>query len=239
MFHVGRRIRQIRESLIQPNGGIGLSTYTAAERIGCSVDALEEQEGLSDLPLSTVLRSLNAWGLPINAPKPPAFAAALSSGFGGPMGRVMPLPMTLVADEREPERIAVFNVPWCKQDRIRASAWQFRKPNGKMGARAMVRDTDRTREEKRAVEMTSRALGLELSDPYTLHLDAFPVDRKTDLDNVLKGTTDGIVRSKTICNDTMLRLPEIGARLRGTVDVPFIRATVIEWRGKAPGRLEK
>lgn len=169
--------------------------------------------------------------MPCNAPAPPAgMPPDLAESFGGVLARRDRLPRDLMWPEQEPERIAVFNLPWGRQNRPRAAS------SGKgRSKKTWVHDDKETERQKKRVIKAVREMGVELGDgPVAAYLSIFPENRIGDVDNVGKLQFDAATKGNLWRNDNMKILQDVGLRFAGvSKGHPFVRIVAVKWSGES------
>lgn len=147
----------------------------------------------------------------------------LAESFAGILGVPDRLPMDLWWYQ-SPEKIAVFNVPWGRQDRPQAAG--SRK-------KLWIRDTSEVKRQKKRVIRAIESMGLDFGDgPLAAYLSIFPETRQGDADNVGKLQFDCGKPAGMWTDDNMRVLQDVGQRFAGVSKDPFVRFCVVKWKGK-------
>lgn len=147
----------------------------------------------------------------------------LARSFGGALATPDRLPMDLWWYQ-SPEKIAVFNVPWGRQERPRAVS---------KGGKTWVHDDKDTERQKKRVTRAIKAMGIDLgSGPVAAYLSIFPKTRQGDADNVGKLQLDCGRPGGLWSDDNMRVLQDVGLRFAGVSKAPFVRFCVVKWSGK-------
>ena len=181
------------------------------------------EESCSDVPISMIRYAMRCLAVPVNAPQPPpGMPPDLARSFGGALAAPDRLPMDLWWYQA-PEKIAVFNVPWGRQERPRAAS---------SGKRLWVHDDADTKRQKKRVTRAIKAMGIELGKgPIAAYLSIFPKTRQGDADNVGKLQLDCGRPGGLWSDDNMLVLQDVGLRFAGVSKAaPFVRFCVVKWK---------